>query len=467
MKQLRGGDSLWFSVDTENAPMHITQVTIYDPGSADWSRMTLDRVKRYVARRIDGLPLHRKLVRVPLKADYPYWVEDGNFDLGNHIFQTKLGERGNWSALLAAVGEIAEVPLDYSRPLWEMHLITGLGRIKGLPKGAFGIALKVHHGQFDGTTLKKLVARLHAPARGENGGHWTPEPDPSSAELLARAVWNRPRWAWHTAYVVGKNLPRLLATLRNSGEGGSSDTAPGENPRTRFSHSIATRERVFDALEFPLPDIKAMRRAVDGATVNDVALAIVGGALRRYLAAHGELPEEPLTIIQPVSAHEEDESEETGNRTSAMAAVVHTEIDDPVQRLALVRESTKRAKQRSQKVGPDTVADLVDVLPTNLLGVGFELFVKSGLADRLSMGSCGVSLTNVPGSAEAAYFDGARMVRSIGVGFLVDGMGLLLVATSYGETFSLQFVSSPDVMPDPGFFTRCLREGFQELQQAR
>lgn len=470
MKQLGGSDDIWFAVDTANTPMHILEVGIYDPSTRETGTIDLSDVKEFVRQRLGGLPLRQKLLRVPWNADFPYWVEDEDFDLDAHLHHVEVDPPGDWRAFLTTLERIMEVPLDRSRPLWDMYLITGLQASDGVPEGCVAVARKVHHGQFDGTNIIRLLGRLHSTepvAEAPPPDDWSPEHTPSALALLMRAPWNRTRRIWRGARILGQNVPHLLDVMTSRGK---DDPPAGEDrpvPQTRFCRSIGTRKRVFDGLVLPLKDVQAIRHRVDGATVNDVALAIATGAIRRYLQAHDELPENPLVIGVPVSAHTEDEEEGAGNRLSFMFVTLHTEVADPLERLRLVRESTSRSKRTSEKIGAGNVADMVDIIPTYLLGPAIEQFVRLGLTERLPLPASGISLTNVPGPRQPAYFNGARQVRGLGCPFLFDGVGLIIAASSYCEDFLLQFGSSPEMMPDPDFFRDCIRTAYDELAAAR
>jgi WS/DGAT/MGAT family acyltransferase len=469
MKQLAGGDDIWFAIETDSTPMHILQVGIYDPSTSESGKVDLDDVKDFVKERLGGLPLRQKLLPVPWNADFPYWIEDEDFDLDRHIRQARVQPPGDWAALLATLSEIMEEPLDRSRPLWEMVLLTGLGEIEGAPEGCFALATKVHHGQFDGTNIMRLSDRLHSTEPGATPApkdEWKSERTPWGVELLMRAPWNRARRIWKGAQVLGKNAPNLLDMLAPKDAGGSSRAASHTVPQTRFSHAIGTRERVFDGLVLPLKDVLELRHRVEGATVNDVALSICAGAVRKYLQAKGELPKEPLSIISPVSAHEPDEDESAGNRISIMQVTLPANVADPMERLRQVRESTRRSKHTTEEIGAGNVADVIDTIPTYLLGPVFERLVRFGLTEYLPNPGSGVSITNVPGPRKPSYFHGARLVRGIGCPFLFDGVGMIIAVSSYCDDFLLQFGSTPKMMPDPEFFVECMRSAFEDLATA-
>jgi WS/DGAT/MGAT family acyltransferase len=223
---------------------------------------------------------------------------------------------------------------------------------------------------------------------------------------------------------------------------------------------------VFDFLRLPLDDVLAIRKVVPGATVNDVATAIAGGALRRYLEFLDELPDEPVVVAMPVSAHAPDSADDTGNRISLMTATVHTEIADPLERLRMGRSASARSKEAGREIGAGNIADLLDVLPTTLLDLAAEPLTRSGILKSVPLPFSGIALTNVPGPREPLYFDGARMVTLLGATFLVDLMGLIVAITSYCDELLVTFTSTPEAVADPGFLAACFRASYEELREA-
>lgn len=459
MKQLTGTDAVWFALETQNTPMHLTQISIYSPDKNSHGRMTLARLRRYLGERIHSLPLNLRLMEAPFKADYPYWVADPDFKLDDHLEEIKLPAGTKWDGFIEKVMDVAKQSLDHTRPLWEMTLVSGLGRLKEFPAGSFAVLLKVHHAQFDGTNFVRFLGSLHSPPQKPPANPEKPEEPPSALQLLARAPWHRTVWWWKTANMVARNLPALVPSLKRE-EG--RDTEKAKSPATRFSRSIRSRHRVLDVIEFSLPELKAISRRVEGATINDVVLAILGGTLREYLSAHGELPDESIVVQMPVSAHDGGKSSKSGNRVASMNSSIHSDEANARRRLELVAEGTSQAKQGLREIGVGKVADMLDLLPTNLLGVGVDVITRTHLADYLNMGS-GVALTNVPGPREAMNLDGFSFNRGLSAPFLADGMGLLFVATSYGDQFVLQFFSTPDMLPDPDFMKSCIKSAYADI----
>ena len=474
MRQLTGSDHLWFALETENAPLHFVGAAVYDPSTRAAGPIDLEDLKATVAAELPKLPLRQRLLQTPWSVDLPYWVDAEDFDLGDHVRELVLEAPGNRQAFLAAITDLLEAPFDMSKPLWEMNLIRDLDSVEGFPQGSFAVVVRVHHGQFDGTTALKLMNSLHTDHAGTADATemaWKPERTPSPTELLARAPWNLLERGFRATGAIGRLATALARRSRRAdgAEDTATDSPPTERPpvpRTRFSKRLASPHRVFEFLHLPLEEVKGIRSTVEGSTVNDVAASITGGALRKYLQSLDELPEAPLVAMMPVSAHDPENTGELGNRISLMASRVHTEIDDPVERLRLVRRASARSKRTTREVGAGRISDVLDVIPTNALGLIMEPLADSGLLESLPMPFSGIAVTNVPGPPEPLYFDGARMVTLLGATFLYDFVGLIVAITSYCDELLIAFTSSPDMVPDPGTLADCFLEAWEELRDA-
>ena len=207
-----------------------------------------------------------------------------------------------------------------------------------------------------------------------------------------------------------------------------------------------------------------MRAAVDGATVNDVALSIVGGALRAYLDDKGELPPATLRAVTPISVRTESERGALGNQVSAMIVSLGTDVADPVERLAAVRASSQASKELTQAVGARNLTELSQLAPGLLIGLGSRL---AGQLSRRGFGGLfNTVVTNVPGPRQPLYFAGARVVRMTGAGPIVDGNGLINIVGSYLDQFVLSFTSCRTMMPDPARYADCFDESFYALRAA-
>jgi WS/DGAT/MGAT family acyltransferase len=234
---------------------------------------------------------------------------------------------------------------------------------------------------------------------------------------------------------------------------------PSFPPKTRFNQTVSPH-RVFEARFHDLADFKRIKASVPGSTVNDVALAYVGGALRVYLDGHGELPDESLVAACPMSLREKGDETSEGNALFGRLQSLGTDIADPLERLASIAASTAGSRSESDHSVRTQVIDLVGIVPTALLGM------TARAASALPFSGptvANTTVTNVPGPPVPIYFSGARLVRAAGLGPLVGGLNLIHVVASYNGTLSISATADRDALPDPATYAECMEQAFQEL----
>jgi len=468
MQQLSGQDASFIYSERPHAPTHITSISIYDPSTAPGGSVTFKGILAHLEARLHlARAFRQKVVRVPADFDHPYWVEDEEFDLEYHVRHIALPKPGDWRQFCIQAARLHARPLDLSKPLWELYVIEGLDKVAGVPKGGFAFVLKIHHAAVDGKSGIEMITAIHSQTPDvldppPPDKPWRPEPDPSPFELYSRAVMNGLRTPARAMRLTGRIVPglgRAAATMRNQSDAPAGGLAPG----TRFNGPV-TAHRVLDAKFFPFAELKPMRNLVEGATVNDVALAVIGGALRTYLEDAGELPTASLRAMTPVSVRTESEKSDLGNQVSAMIVSLATDVADPVERLAAVQRSTSSSKEVTQAVGARNLSELSQLAPGLLIGVGTRLAGR--FTRRGSAGLVNTVVTNVPGPREPLYFAGARSVCSFGAGPAVDGMGLINIVGSYDTQFVLSFTACREMMPDPAHYADCIERSFGDLVAA-
>lgn len=467
MQQLTGLDASFLYLETPNSPMHISGLYIYTQETAPGGKVRFKQIIDSIKSRIQRLPtLSRRLKTVPMGLDHPYWVDDGHFDPEFHIRHVALPAPGDWRQLCILISRIHARPLDRARPLWEIYVIEGLDRVEGYPKGSFALFSKMHHAAVDGASGMEITAAIHdlePQATSEADESWrNGEPEPSNLSLLVRAQKNSLRQPLRFISVARNTVPgfaRLFMQLRR-GE----LKRVGKVPRTRFNDSVSPH-RVFTGVSLPLDDIKAIKNAVDGATVNDVAISIVGGALRRYLQAHGELPQDSLVAMAPINVRDPREKGTGGNIVSAMSVMVRSDIADDRERLVEVHRGTDSAKAYANAVGAKTMTDYSQFIPSTLTAQAARLASRWHLANQITpMYNC--VITNVPGPQVPLYLAGARMLSNFGAGPAADGVALFHVISSYCGEFSISATCCREIMEDPGFYRECLQESFDALKAA-
>lgn len=469
MLQLSGQDASFVYLETPHTPMHIGSVGIYDPSTAPGGFVRFKDVLGFIGSRLGGARSFRqRLVRVPFDLDHPYWIEDPEFDIEFHVRHIALPKPGDWRQLCIQVARLHARPMDLSKPLWEFTIVEGLDNIPGLPPGCFALVSKVHHAAIDGMSGVEMSAAVHdldasmTPPKTQDD--WQPENMPNVADLLARSYLNSLTQPMRIMETIGRSLPGMAKLTAQVSKGDVSIRDARAAPKTRFNGKVGAH-RVFDAVPLKLAEVRAIKETVEGATVNDVILAIVGGGLRTYLNDKGELPAETMTAMAPISVRGEGEKAALGNLVSAMVVGLGTHIADPVERLRFVHDAAVNSKAMTNAVGAKTLSDYSQLIPSGLAGLAARLYTRVGAANaHAPVFNCVV--TNVPGSRVPLYFCGAKMVAMYGTGPVFDGMGLINPIYSYGDTIAISFTSDRDVMPDPENYAAALRASFGALKTA-
>ncbi|MGL5837961.1 MAG: WS/DGAT/MGAT family O-acyltransferase [Sphingorhabdus sp.] len=468
MEQLSGQDASFVYLDTPNTPMHIGSVGIYDPSTAPGGFVRFKDILAHIGSRLDkARSFRQKLVRVPFDLDHPYWIDDPNFDLEYHVRHIALPQPGDWRQLCIQVARLHARGLDLSKPLWEFNIIEGLDNIPGIPKGSFALVAKVHHAAIDGMSGVELSAAVHdiEPKPVERGARssWKGEDEPALTEMLMRTWMNSVTQPVRFAKTLAQTVPGAARLIRDVAGGDVSLKGAKMAPQTLLNGKVGPH-RVWDGVVYPLAEIRAIKDRVDGATVNDVILTIIGGALRKYLLFRQDLPKQSLAVMAPISVRAEGEKQALGNLVSAMLVQVGTHIDDPMERLAWVRKEAQNSKAMTNAVGARTLTDYSQFIPSGLAGLGARLYSRLGVSNMHSpVFNC--VATNVPGPRVPLYFAGAKMVRMMGTGPIFDGMGLINTIYSYGPEIAISFTSDREMIPDPANYASALRDAFEELSK--
>ncbi|MEM8981641.1 MAG: wax ester/triacylglycerol synthase family O-acyltransferase [Pseudomonadota bacterium] len=467
MQQLSGLDTSFLYLESTSTPMHIGSLAIYDQASAPGGRVTFKGILEFFESRMHLVKLFRqRLANVPLSVDKPFWVDDENFDLEYHIRHIALPHPGDWRQLCIQAARLHARPLDLNKPLWEITVIEGLDNVANVPKGAFALVSKFHHAAIDGVAGSEIAAAIHdlspEPSHPPEPQSWEPGRQPTGLELIGRSALSSVQVPGRVGRLAASVAPSVRKIF--SGVRGRQMTAPARAPRTRFNSNVGPH-RVFDGRTFKLDDVRTIRKASDGATVNDVVVTTCGGALRKYLLAKDELPETSLVAMAPRSIRSSDQSGAGGNRVTAMSLPIRTDIADPLERLAAVSDESRAAKQFNDAAGRNLAPDLAELIPVPAGQMAARLYSSAKLAERLPP-MFNTVITNVPGPAIPIFSMGSQMVRHYGLGPCVHGIGLFQPVLSYNGEITISAVACREMMPDPAFYSDCLKEAFEELLEA-
>ena len=464
MRQLSGNDARSLYSDTAHTNANITKIQIYDQLTAPGGSLRFKTILAHIESRLARAPVFRqKLHRVPLELDYPYWVEDENFDLEYHVRHIALPKPGDWRQFCIQASRIHARALDLTRPLWEIYVIEGLDGFLDLPAGSFALLTKVHHAAIDVDGRSGITEALHdtvaAAPTPTPGAPWFPAAPPGEARMMLRGLVNL---ATAPLRLAGP-LKRALAGIAPSAVSFAGDMLlrPERVTATRFN-SIVSAHRVFETRRFMLEEFRAIRMLVEGARVNDVVLAVCGGALRRYLDGEHELPAESLTAIAPYYLRGAAGGSEATRTLSWIRVRLCTDVADPVLRLSNIALQTSSSAIVQQAIGARELTDIGRHTPAATLALISKMLSRAalGMGRHAPLANCTIS--NVPGPSTPLYLCGARMTYFSAIMPIVDGMGLVFAVTSYDGRIIISPTSCRELMPDPEHFAQCVRASFEE-----
>lgn len=470
MKQLGVLDSAFVNLEQSNTPQHVGGMGIYDPSTAPGGFVRFKDVIASFERRLGAMPLFRtRLVEVPGGLDRPYWVKDANFDVEFHLRHIALPEPGDWRQLCIQAARLHSRPLDMSRPLWEAYIIEGLDNIPNLPKGCFAVYTKMHHALVDGAGGSSFMAALHdlSPEPADNAaGDQEPrlvDNMPTVGELLTRASINRVK----NSVQLASGTVKTAAALGKYALDVARKEIPAPDvsaPKTILNKPVGPH-RTFDAAEFPLEGFKDIKNAA-GVTINDVALGVIGGALQRYLVAKGEAPEEgSLAAAMPLNMRTRRGTTDENNQVGSVFSSLHSDIEDPIERLKAIQNSTAEAKQSGEASPMVDALKIAGVLSPAVSKAVAGFWSRNELSRHLPV-NVSTCISNVPGPDFPLYCAGARMVDYYGLGVLTPGMGIFHLVFSYAGKLTLSVLADRDIMPDPEFYHDCLIASYEEMYAA-
>jgi len=473
VQQLSWTDDMMLRAETPATPLQIQLLLIYDPSTAPGGKVTFKGILEELDARLHLADVfRRRLTELPGGLHRPYWVDDPNFDLEYHVRHIGLPQPGDWRQLCIQVARLHARQVDLRRPPWEITVIEGLNSVPGVPKGSFAMVLKLHHCAVDGMASVQMIAALHdlaadSPRPAGPDTPWRPDALPSTADLLARTAINAALHPLRAGTVLASSAPKVVSGLaglpRKLVGGVASRVATGSRPsfapKTRFNQTVSPH-RVFEARFHDLAAFNRLKASVPGSTVNDVALAYVGGALRKYLDGHGELPDESLVAACPISLREAGDKGSNGNVLFGRLQTLGTDIADPLERLAAIAEASAGSRSESDQSTRTQLVDLIGTVPTALLGITAK---AASVLPFSGPTIANTTVTNVPGPTEPIFFSGARLVRAAGLGPLVAGLNLIHVVASYNGTLSISATADRDALPDPAKYAECMEKAFQEL----
>jgi WS/DGAT/MGAT family acyltransferase len=458
MERLSGFDAWLLYSETPTAHQHTLKVAVLEPTAAH--PFDLAHLRRRFERRLHLLPTFRLLlVEVPLGLHHPMWLQNCAVDLDYHIRAVALPAPGGPAELDAVLSEIASRPLDRTRPLWEMQVITGL------ENSQVALATKMHHALADGLASSNLLARATEPISDEELAKHPPAPPdplPSKTTMLRMAMVDH---AIRLRLLPGL-VARTVVGLRRLRAHGPCPDPHSANvlkpPRTFLNRTLSER-RGFTTLCLPLGEVREIKSAL-GVTLNDVVLSLAAGMLRRLLLEVEGRADEPLVASVAVST-DPSPTRIHGNRISGTFASLPVQLADPVQRCRSASAAATVAKQQHRLLGPELVQDWLEYLPPR----PFQWYARNAArrrrADR-APARMNVVVSNVRGPREQISIAGYPVTSFRSVGPLYEGCGLNVTVWSYHDQLNFSVLADPDLLPDLTLVPEGIREEFRALQAA-
>ncbi|MCR6485927.1 wax ester/triacylglycerol synthase family O-acyltransferase [Amycolatopsis sp. OK19-0408] len=459
MQRLSGLDASFLYLETPAQVLHVCGLLVLD-GSTVPGGYTFAKLEEKLDERVRKIPAFRRKLHNPLwNVGHPVWIEDEDFDLDHHVHRIGVPAPGDRVELAELCAHIAGQQLDRAHPLWQLYVIEGLA------DGQIAVLLKMHHASVDGVSGASLITYL----AGVEPDAPAPEVDepgnlamPSALNLLRTGVESVAR----RPIEVARLLPDLLGLVpRWLGKAlrGKGMPVPFTAPRTSLNGTITGHRSVAFA-QLDLDEVKAVKNAF-GVTVNDVVLALVAGALRTFLDARGDLPDDPLVATVPVSVHDRTERDHGSNKVSAFFASLPTHLADPAARVFFLAEANRLSKDHHYDIDADMLQDWAQFSAATAFGLAVRAYSALRLAEKHPVVH-NLVVSNVPGPPMPLYLLGARITGLYPLGPVFHGAGLNVTVLSNAGKVHVGLLGAKELVKDLWPLADALPEALSELLKA-
>jgi WS/DGAT/MGAT family acyltransferase len=427
------------------------------------SPLTPEDLRRHLAARLDQLPAFRwRAVPVPLGLANPVLVEDPHFDLDAHLRHAVLPEPGGPEELDAVCGHLASQYLDRNRPLWRITLIDGLA------DGRQAMLLEVHHALMDGFATGVTLARIFSAEEPSSSlTPWRLERMPGGTRLITEALAHNAQALARLPELIARTRQAKMALRRRLARAMVTVPKVGVDVPMSVINSGFTPRRRFAQASLPLEEVLAVKDAA-GVTVNDVALALVSGALREFLQERGALPDRPLVAGVPVGmAESESTPRAEGNRFSFLYTSLATDIDDPWERLQRISTVTAEAKDCLDLGGRELLTDWLTCIPPALAAP----MARRSEATRRQQGNLAANLdanvvvSNLRGPS-APWQLGTILVEEVYMAPPGKGAGVNFLLWDYAGRLLFGILSFAESIENPRELSLRLPRALEELVAA-
>ncbi|HYS08496.1 MAG TPA: wax ester/triacylglycerol synthase family O-acyltransferase [Myxococcales bacterium] len=446
-------DSLFLELEDRSAHMHVGAVAVFEGPPPPYRDLLA-----LIEARLEHVPRYRqRVMEVPFKGGRPVWIDETQFDLEYHVRRTALPSPGGDAELKKLVGRLFSQALDREKPLWEMWLVEGLGDSR------FAIVSKTHHCMLDGVSGVDLATVLMDPEPVQvppaPPAPWKPRKAPNASDLLVSSVkeqLSHPLRMARQALEPNSEAVKLFGKVFSGFKPLMDVVSMGRAPECALNVPIGPHRR-FEMLELPLARVKEVRAKLR-CTVNDILLATVAGALRKWLSARGQPPAADLRVLVPVSMRTRRERGTYGNQVSAVFCPLPLTEPAPVERLRKVHDAMMVVKKSGSAVGAHTLSRLGDFAPPQLLAQAARLQAVSRMFNLV--------VTNVPGPQFPLHLLGRRMLHCFPQVPLAAQQALGVALLSYDGKIGVGLLGDADAARDLPDLAQAMTASLEELHAA-
>jgi diacylglycerol O-acyltransferase / wax synthase len=465
MEHLSSLDASFVHLETPETPMHVASLLLLELPE-NYTGNFYEEVKELLANRIHlARVMHRKLAPMPFELGDPVWIEDNDIDIDYHVRHVLLPQPGTMEQLDTLVARLHSSALDRSRPLWEVYVI------EGLQNGQVGYYNKIHHSGIDGKAGTELANVLYdltpeprvfdPPIRRQTGGYQLGITEMFEAGLRNAATqYAKLAQMWPKAAEVMSDLAGAATRAADRSQGPQQNMRPA--PKTLFNVGI-TNQRSFATLQMSLADMKALAKR-NGATLNDLVMAVCAGGLRKFLEVRNALPDQPLQAAVPASLREPGDKS-MNNQVTMVRVGLATDIADPQKRLEAIRNSAQESKETLGRIKGIIATDMPMIGSPWIMSGFAMLYGRSNLADRVPPFS-NVVISNVPGPQKTLYVAGAKMVSYYPVSIPYHGNALNITVQSYAGSMDFGLTACRRAMPQSELYAlaKDMKGAYEELE---
>ena len=495
MHHLSALDALFLHLETPDMPMHVGGLILLDKPKTHRGSF-YKTIRNHIISRMHLASLFsRRLAFMPLDLVNPIWLAGAEVDLDYHIRHKMLPKPGTQAQLEALVASLHEGMLDRDRPLWQFTVI------EGLQSGQVAFASRIHHAALDGQGGVALAQAMFdteaTPRPVESAEERAKRLPPSTAKMLSAAFR-------HTVAQYGKILkavPDVIKTARGlgamalfasqarkagarseqgTGISGLVDFKPGDSPekaaksvlkkipggitlgpRTSLNVAISGK-RAFVGFQLSLAESKAIAKHFD-AKLNDVVVAVVAGALRRYFAKDAKLLAKPMIGAIPVSLRAPGDSSQS-NQVTMMLVNMATQIADPAKRVAAIIAASNKSKALISSVKSVMPMDMPSLGIPWLMSIITPLYKMAIATNRIPV-VANIVISNVPGPPMALYLAGAKITANFPVSIVTHGLGLNITIQSYNGSLDYGLIACKRTVPKLREFADAMQAAHHELRE--